>query len=411
MAAKPSRSDTSYLALLDTVIARRNPRRILEWGPGRSTQRMLDLLPTAQIDSVEHNPAWLAHWQQRLDTERATLHQWPARERYTDPPGLSGPYDLIFVDGRWRRRCLIAAAELLAPGGVVILHDAQRQYYHEPLGLYAHRLWDDYDTVALSQESLWDVETWLGQPGPRIPHVVMVTHGDRAGLLKRTIPAALGAAHPLTLTVVANAPGADSARYLTQLHRQGALYGLITTSRNVGKPLAANAGWRLRDADATVLLDDDALALHPAWLDELLAIVKGAPEAGIVGHSLEPADHKRLKIGPLRVQLQPGNLGGACILVPRRTLERCGRYDEALPPYGESDGLYGWKVRYGGLLCLYHDHVVTGRRFAHLDDPQGDDAYRAWKDARRAEAQPIAAELRRQYQSGRALNDYRRREL
>jgi hypothetical protein len=368
---------------------------------------MLDVLPGATLTSIEHDEVWYRHWQARLNLERVELRLHRLNEGYTAPPGVEGPYDLIFVDGRRRRRCLRLAAHLLAPDGVVILHDAQREHYHEAFGLYAQQQWDGHDTVALSQQSLWDVGQQVNRPGPRIPHVVMVTHGARERHLRRTIPAVLATSHPLTLTVAANAPGKRSRDLLHGLHQDGSLYGLLSSTRNVGKPLAANAAWRLRDADYTVLLDDDALPLHPAWLDELLAIAANAPEAGLVGHSLEPVDHKRLSIGRLQVQLQPANLGGACLLVPRRTLDRCGRYDEALPLYGESDGLYGWKVRQAGLLCLYHDHTGTGRRFTHLDDGQDGDAYPQWKIAQRQQAQTVAAALRWQYLNGRALNEYR----
>ncbi len=46
------------------------------------------------------------------------------------PSGLGRRFDIILVDGRKRRRCLIEAASLLKEGGVAVLHDAQRTYYH-----------------------------------------------------------------------------------------------------------------------------------------------------------------------------------------------------------------------------------------------------------------------------------------
>lgn len=49
---------------------------------------------------------------------------------------FSRKFDFILVDGRFRRRCLEVVAHCLADGGVVFLHDAERPYYHEPLGLF-----------------------------------------------------------------------------------------------------------------------------------------------------------------------------------------------------------------------------------------------------------------------------------
>ena len=49
---------------------------------------------------------------------------------YVDyPRRLGRQFDLILVDGRKRRRCLIEASHLMKPGGVTLLHDAHREYY------------------------------------------------------------------------------------------------------------------------------------------------------------------------------------------------------------------------------------------------------------------------------------------
>lgn len=241
----------------------------------------------------------------------------------------------------------------------------------------------------------------------RIPHVVVVTHGDRTAYLERTLPALFATAHPLTLTVVANAPGKAARAYLESF-KQISGGELIVNRKNLGKPIAANQGWRARpEAEYSVLLDDDMLAKDPDWLRKLVDLAD-IPQIGIVGHSVEPANHPlrvlRKPSGAARtVQIQPSGLGGACILFPKRTVALCGYYNEELPLYGECDALYGWKVRRAGLLCAYFDHGDLGRSFEHLgevDDP----AYRAWKDERRAEAQRIRDALIKEYVAGRPLN-------
>ncbi|MBT2489651.1 hypothetical protein J7E96_14220 [Streptomyces sp. ISL-96] len=45
-------------------------------------------------------------------------------------------YDIVIVDGRMRRRCLLAAAERLGPQTVVLLHDAWHTHYHCALQSY-----------------------------------------------------------------------------------------------------------------------------------------------------------------------------------------------------------------------------------------------------------------------------------
>jgi len=245
------------------------------------------------------------------------------------------------------------------------------------------------------------------QPGPQIPHIVMVTHGGRAEFLRKTIPAVLRSTWPLTLTVVANGPDPEAREYLKLMEPQ--LYQLVMWKSNKGKPAAANRGWKLRDANYTVLLDDDALAREPDWLRKLVDIADKIPQAGIVGHSVEPTDWPIRVLGEgsaaRAVQVQPANLGGACLLVPRRTREKCGYYNEELGPYAESDGLYGWKVRKAGLLCCYFDHSGLGRSFAHLGEVNGETAeYRAWKDEQRREAIQVRDRLIKEYEAGRPLN-------
>lgn len=59
-------------------------------------------------------------------------------EKYIQlPHDLGLKYDVVLVDGRFRRRCLIAAVDLLRDKGVVILHDAWREYYHCAFEKYA----------------------------------------------------------------------------------------------------------------------------------------------------------------------------------------------------------------------------------------------------------------------------------
>jgi hypothetical protein len=45
------------------------------------------------------------------------------------PAMLGRRFDLIVVDGRKRRRCLLEASRLLAEGGIAVLHDGWRAYY------------------------------------------------------------------------------------------------------------------------------------------------------------------------------------------------------------------------------------------------------------------------------------------
>ena len=63
----------------------------------------------------------------------------PSVSKYVNMPNeVGGPFDVIIVDGRYRRRCLLVAKEVLAPDGIVLLHDAQRVHYHSSLEVFPH---------------------------------------------------------------------------------------------------------------------------------------------------------------------------------------------------------------------------------------------------------------------------------
>lgn len=121
--------------------------RVLEWGSGGSTVWLADRLPDgAHLTSVEHHAEWFGKVGERLgDRENVTrILAEPAGdlgrnatpdeedpthlEAYLDAPGGQG-FDVILVDGVARSACMERAKELLNPGGVVFLHDAQRDWY------------------------------------------------------------------------------------------------------------------------------------------------------------------------------------------------------------------------------------------------------------------------------------------
>jgi predicted O-methyltransferase YrrM len=138
--------------MIDQLFGRRVSRYLecLEWGAGASTVFFPMLLEDNNIPyrwtSIEHNP----DWQRAVFAERGKLNidvicipaSEPAREpmdSYVDfPLHMGRKFDFIFVDGRKRRRCLVSALQVLAPNGVVILHDAHREYYHAGCRMFPH---------------------------------------------------------------------------------------------------------------------------------------------------------------------------------------------------------------------------------------------------------------------------------
>ena len=123
--------------------------RVLEWGSGGSTVWLADRLPAgAHLTSVEHHAAWFAKVGERLGEREnvtrvlaeptgdmgrnATIDEENATHLGAYLDAAAGQkFDVILVDGVARVACMERARELLNPGGVVFLHDAQRDWYDE----------------------------------------------------------------------------------------------------------------------------------------------------------------------------------------------------------------------------------------------------------------------------------------
>lgn len=119
--------------------------RVLEWGAGGSTHYFSSVMRRYRIKhdwlAIEHDPVWASACAEvklptvnivTVDagtTDRKALRE-ATMDAYVDLPGqLDQTWHVIIIDGRKRRRCLIAAKTLLKPGGCVLLHDADRAYY------------------------------------------------------------------------------------------------------------------------------------------------------------------------------------------------------------------------------------------------------------------------------------------
>lgn len=126
---------------------------ILEWGSGGSTVYFTEYLRRHGIPyewlSIEYNRKWHERVSEEvkgdphtnvvlIDVGNDHVRQRfiPMDEYVAYPTTLGRKFDIIFVDGRKRRRCMIEAHSLLTDHGVAILHDAERRYYWCALATY-----------------------------------------------------------------------------------------------------------------------------------------------------------------------------------------------------------------------------------------------------------------------------------
>lgn len=141
-----SKKEVHYIERLLLGFSNKNIK-IFEWGSGGSTIYFPRFLSAQDIDyewiSLEYNRRWYEKVKSNSsDNPHTSIKLFDVgndnlRQRYTDmeayieyPKTLSTRFDLIVVDGRKRRRCLLVAREKLKDNGVVVLHDAERSYYH-----------------------------------------------------------------------------------------------------------------------------------------------------------------------------------------------------------------------------------------------------------------------------------------
>lgn len=170
---------------------------IFEYGMGFSTLYFAKFLQNMgrsfHIDSLDNNRFWYEKVTAMIRNEKlsdsVTLHlrefapfweksgwNWQAPQMHGTfapsmpeeneyivlPQTLHKHYNVIFVDARFRRRCLETALQAVDHRGIVILHDAQKKQYQSSTELYRHSRFIDsgkYFPFARKQYQIW-----LGSP-------------------------------------------------------------------------------------------------------------------------------------------------------------------------------------------------------------------------------------------------------
>jgi predicted O-methyltransferase YrrM len=170
--------------IIEELLQNLRPARCLEWGSGYSTLYFSRLLPEgATWLAIEHEKEW-ADKVSGMDhgPNVKVVHVAPNNTPWTDGhgdgsaadlrdyidyPAGSGHFDLILVDGRARVACLEKAAGLVTPSGVVLLHDANREYYRGALPSQWHQ-------ALFLDERKDEGGLWVGSPGRELNSVLAV---------------------------------------------------------------------------------------------------------------------------------------------------------------------------------------------------------------------------------------------
>jgi len=206
--------------------------------------------------------------------------------------------------------------------------------------------------------------------------------------------------YPYVLTVIDNNSHDGTKDYLQNLKKKGIIKNLVLLDENAGIAKASNLAWSLEpDASFYLKLDNDIVIQKPGWLLPMVEVVNKLPNAGAVAYNFEPTSYPIQATNGCRVRIKPqGNLGGACILIPRKTREKLGFWCEDYGLYGEEDYDYGIRIQLAGLQNIYMEDEemgihLPGGRAAVIDmetyrakDGVEEDMhaeYRKWKDESR----------------------------
>ena len=151
----------------------------------------------------------------------------------------------------------------------------------------------------------------------------------------------------------------------------------VYNSINYGVAGGRNTGLMRAKGDYLVTIDDDILV--PNKWDVLMAeACDKIPKLGITGVNVEPIKFPVKEINGVKVRPKNGNLGGACLCLPRRIFKRVGYYNynskDGGNLYGHEDSLMYYRLNYLGLISAY-----IAPRGVHLDTDQ-DKAYRVAKN-------------------------------
>lgn len=131
----------SDVEAISTTIEQLRPKKVLEYGAGGSSVYFPSVFPFIGVWlAIEDQAIWASEVMSQAGEKSAlviyAVHD--ADKNYVTAPDKYKPFDLIIIDGLKRMECLEHSKELIAPGGLVLLHDADRKSYKEATKIYPH---------------------------------------------------------------------------------------------------------------------------------------------------------------------------------------------------------------------------------------------------------------------------------
>lgn len=154
----------------------------------------------------------------------------------------------------------------------------------------------------------------------------------------------------------------------------------VYNDKNLGVAGGRNSGLVHATGDYLLTIDDDVL-VPDDWDIHITRACDKIPQLGITGVNVEPIKFNVREINGVRVRPKGGNLGGACLCIPRRVFKRVGYYN-VFGQYGHEDAMMFYRLNHLGLLSAYIEP-----RGIHLD-VDADKKYRVAKNKAHKKGSP-----------------------
>lgn len=167
---------------------------------------------------------------------------------------------------------------------------------------------------------------------------------------------------PYVITVVDNNSQDGTKDYLKTLKADGKIKNLVLLDENIGVAKASNLAWSLEPKARYYLkLDNDIVIQKPGWLSSMVKVIENIPKIGALAYNFEPKSYPYQIINDFKIRIKnPHTLGGACILIPKRTEKKLGYWCEDYGLYGEEDADYGARIHCAGLFNAYMEDEDIG---------------------------------------------------
>lgn len=146
------------------------PKRILEWGPGQSTEVFLRSDSEVKIDTIEEWPKWANQYRQQILAKNSSwldrlnimlVEHTPGgglAKEYINPDLGGNIYDIAFIDGGDRQNCFAFSHGVVRSGGIIMIHDTEIPDYFPDLCKYTSADKTKYvgdHTVGSKKTSIW----------------------------------------------------------------------------------------------------------------------------------------------------------------------------------------------------------------------------------------------------------------